>query len=127
MDFSPPIRQPKAESIVPMINVVFLLLIFFLMTSEISAPDPFEITQPTTAIGAEPKAEIVLYAAKTGQLQFLESKGEAVFATLSQAAAKDVIVQLRADAGLEAVKVAAILSKLTAAGFESVELVVAAQ
>ena len=31
MQFSKPRARPKADSIVPMINVVFLLLIFFMM------------------------------------------------------------------------------------------------
>lgn len=110
-----------------MINVVFLLLIFFLMTSEITKPDPFEVNQPTAANGGDPEAEIVLYAAKTGQLQFLEVTGDAVFASLAQVAAENTAVQLRADAKLEAAKVAVILSKLTAAGFGAVELVVAEQ
>lgn len=49
MDFAPPKRRPRAESIVPMINVVFLLLIFFLMTAQIAPPDPFEVAPPNCA------------------------------------------------------------------------------
>ena len=47
MDFAPrrPAR-PARENIVPMINVVFLLLVFFVMTAQIAPPDPFDIAPP---------------------------------------------------------------------------------
>jgi periplasmic protein TonB len=46
MDFGSPPRRPRAESVVPMINVVFLLLVFFLMTATIAPPDPFASVPP---------------------------------------------------------------------------------
>ena len=38
--------REKKESIIPMVNVIFLLLIFFLMTSSFIIPDPFELNKP---------------------------------------------------------------------------------
>ena len=48
MNFAPP-RNPRMaqdRAIVPMINVVFLLLVFFLMTASLTPPPPREITAP---------------------------------------------------------------------------------
>ena len=54
MQFPDPPRRKPPESIVPMINVVFLLLIFFLMTAQIAPPDPFEINPPDSAQAGDP-------------------------------------------------------------------------
>lgn len=125
MDLTDPPRRPRAESIVPMINVVFLLLIFFLMTSRLAQPDPFEVNPPKAALDHQPEAEATLYADKTGRLSYEGQEGEAAIAQLRSLAAGDARLQLRADAELEATKAAQLLRSLAAAGFASVELVVA--
>lgn len=124
MDLSEPQRRPRAESIVPMINVVFLLLIFFLMTSRLVQPDPFEVTPPEAALETEAASEITLYVDATGKLAFDGAEGEAALAYLSAQASDSATVQLRADAALEASAAAKLLNKLAAAGFARVELVV---
>jgi len=40
MEFARPRHRRPLEPIVPMINVVFLLLIFFLMSAQIRTPRP---------------------------------------------------------------------------------------
>ncbi|TNJ47479.1 biopolymer transporter ExbD [Phaeobacter sp. B1627] len=124
MDLTDAPRRPRAESIVPMINVVFLLLIFFLMTSRLAQPDPFEITPPTADLDAPVEAEATLYVDKTGRLSFDGVEGDAALARLAQVSASDAVLQLRADSALEAAKAAALLKDLSAAGFARVELVV---
>lgn len=122
MDLSPPPRRRSGESIVPMINVVFLLLIFFLMTSQLQSPDPFEVTPPEATSDAEGTAEPVLFVSPDGQVAFEDHEGAAAIAAL---AAQDVsVLQLRADTGMEAKKLAAILRDLSGAGLSRVELVV---
>ncbi len=61
MEFPEPPRRPRAESILPMINVVFLLLIFFLMTSRLAQPDPVEVAPPEAAAGQDAAAGPVLF------------------------------------------------------------------
>lgn len=124
MDLSDAPRRPRAESIVPMINVVFLLLIFFLMTSRLAQPDPFEVIPPTAAFDRAPEAEATLYVDKSGRLSLDGAEGEAAVARLASVAAPDAVIQLRADANLEAAKAAALLTQLAAAGLARVELVV---
>ncbi len=124
MDLSPPRRRPRTESIVPMINVVFLLLIFFLMTSRLAQPEPFEVTPPNADLEAESKADQTLYIDATGKLHFDGAEGEAALAMLAASSANAPVVVLRADARLEARTLAGILTKLAAAGLSRAELVV---
>ncbi|MEM8538699.1 MAG: biopolymer transporter ExbD [Pseudomonadota bacterium] len=126
MDFSPPPRRPKGESIVPMINVVFLLLIFFLMTSQIVTPDPFDISVPTATREDEATADPVLYISATNTLHFDGVEGPDALARIKAVAEADAILQIKADAALEASALAATLTQLTTAGFSNVEIVVAA-
>ncbi|MFN3280067.1 MAG: ExbD/TolR family protein, partial [Tabrizicola sp.] len=45
MDFSEPQRRTKNLTLLPMINVVFLLLIFFLIGARLRPAEPF-LTEP---------------------------------------------------------------------------------
>ncbi|MEY8838250.1 ExbD/TolR family protein, partial [Cribrihabitans sp. XS_ASV171] len=83
MDLSEPPKRPRGESIVPMINVVFLLLIFFLMTSQLAQPDPFDVTPPEAQSEAEAEAEPVLFVDDTGRLSFAGSEGRQALEALS--------------------------------------------
>ncbi|KPD12881.1 biopolymer transporter ExbD [Phaeobacter sp. 11ANDIMAR09] len=127
MDLSPPVKRPRAESIVPMINVVFLLLIFFLMTSHLAQPEPFEVTPPGANLEAEAEAEPVLYIDAEGRMHFDGVEGEAALELLARASTDTSVVLLRADAKLEATTLAGILKKLAAAGLARAELVVTPQ
>lgn len=125
MDFSEPPRPPRAESIVPMINVVFLLLIFFLMTSNLVRPEPFEVTPPTAATDTEPQEEVVLFVDKSGRMSFDGAEDTAAVQALAGLQAQQPVVQLRADAELEARVLAGLLRDLATAGLVRVDLVVA--
>ncbi len=127
MDLSDTPKRPRAESIVPMINVVFLLLIFFLMTSRLAQPDPFDVTPPDAASEAAPEAQPVLYIAADGRMFFDGAEGDAALARLATASADSPQIQLRADARLEAKTLARILRQLAEAGLARAELVVQRQ
>ncbi|WP_291729168.1 biopolymer transporter ExbD [Leisingera sp. F5] len=124
MDLTETPRRPRTESIVPMINVVFLLLIFFLMTSRLAQPDPFEVTPPDAAIEAEPEAAPVLYVNAEGRMHFDGAEDSEALARLAAVSGGSPVLQLRADARLEAKALARILRQLAAAGLSQAELVV---
>ena len=63
----------KKESIIPMVNVIFLLLIFFLMTSSFIIPDPFELDKPYADSSNKVSTEERLYISKTGKV-FISDK-----------------------------------------------------
>jgi biopolymer transport protein ExbD len=101
-----------------MINVVFLLLIFFLMTAQITAPDPVDIQPPgaTTTDGHLPDDGISLWLDNQGRL--LDADG-----TPPDLAALGETVILRADATASAADLARVLQQLGQAGARDVTLV----
>ena len=46
MRFEPPRPRNDEERVLPLINVVFLLLIFFMLAGKLSASDPFQVEPP---------------------------------------------------------------------------------
>ncbi len=47
MDFRDPPRRKPEENLLPMINVIFLLLVFFLMAARLTAPNPLPSRRQT--------------------------------------------------------------------------------
>ena len=86
MTFGDEDRRAPAEPFVPMINVVFLLLIFFLMTAQITPPPPFETEPPTASRGADPQSEAVLHISVEGQFAFADAHGDPAIAEARAAA-----------------------------------------
>ncbi|TVP72677.1 MAG: biopolymer transporter ExbD [Rhodobacteraceae bacterium] len=121
MDFSPPPRKPSRESVVPMINVVFLLLIFFLMSAQIAPTDPVELTPPvlTRTNAPLPEAARVAWLGADGVLIHDELQGAEALAALAMAPGPLI---LRADAALAAEMFAATLRDLAQAGITEVTL-----
>lgn len=116
------IERPRArvESVVPMINVVFLLLVFFLMTATLAPPDPFETVPPSAerTVAAEPGT--VLFVGAGGELALGELRGEQIY-EIAGGSAESLVV--RADARLEAARLTAILSRLAANGVTEIRLI----
>ena len=46
-------QTKELVNLIPMINLVFLLLIFFLLTGVISQKDPIEISKPDSIFGEQ--------------------------------------------------------------------------
>ncbi|AJE45227.1 ExbD/TolR family protein [Celeribacter indicus] len=139
LDFAPPPRPPKGESIVPMINVVFLLLIFFLMTAQIAPPEPFDLSPPAAASETPAEAEMTVYLGPEGELGFQDAQGEeAVFHALERtrielcadggcAGSEAMPLRVKADETVPALTLARLLPRLAEIGFSDVELVTEAQ
>ena len=118
-------RKSRPESIVPMINVVFLLLIFFLMTAQIAPPEPFDVALPAAETDAPSDGATVLYLSATGDLAYRDHIGPEAVARVANDA-EDTPVELRADASVEGTAVARLLRDLAQAGVREVTLVTAA-
>jgi len=124
-----------------MINVVFLLLIFFLMTAQIAPPEPFEVTPPeVSGEGVEAEGAFTLYLGPDGALAYLDAMGEdEALAALEVAkeaycaaggCSEDVPpppLILRADAGVEGARLARLMPRIAQAGFAEIRLVTVAQ
>ena len=115
------------DRILPLINVVFLLLIFFMVVGSLSATDPFQIAPPTSINGeAGDPRDIVLLIGADGRLaldgKVTEPAGLQAAVAERLAAAPDQEVHVKADGGAEAVAVVAIMETLRRAGAERVRL-----
>jgi biopolymer transport protein ExbD len=91
-----------------MINVVFLLLVFLLITAEMAPPLPLQVTPPKADAEAMAPGDAVLHLAADGTLAMGGLRGEAALAALPPGGA----LTLRADAGLPAATLAALMPRL---------------
>lgn len=113
----------RADSIVPMINIVFLLLIFFMLTATLAPPDPFDLALPEgQAEAPAPPRTLVLAIGPEGQLAHEGARGEDALSGLRAAYRPGDTVLLRADAGLDGAAFARLLADLAVAGIDGVTL-----
>ena len=127
MRIQPPRTKRDEERILPLINVVFLLLIFFMLAGRLAAPDPFGIAPPASSSGTPAqKQKIVVFAAQDGRIAL---DGEMIDeAELKAAVAKRMKatgaseLYLRADGRASATRVVAIMETLREAGVERLRL-----
>ena len=115
------------ERILPLINVVFLLLIFFMLVGKFAAIDLLEVSPPRSASEERvEERELVIELSSGGQLAV---DGVLVEQSALQAAVAGKFVGesapqvlLKADAGTDAVRVIAIMEILHTAGVERLKL-----
>lgn len=117
----------EEERVLPLINVVFLLLIFFMVAGQLSASDPFKIEPPAAERGAatEQRNSLVLIGAD-GKLA-LDGKilpAGALQSALTQRfdGANDATVRVKADAQAKTGRVVAVMHLLRKAGADKIRL-----
>lgn len=120
---------PVQEPMLPLINIVFLLLIFFMIAGSLQKLGPFEVDPPTsqTAEG-QPEDTIVLWFGSNGEIGIDELTGG--LDRLSSMLPADYIgrpVEIRADWQVEGAKVVTLLARLQELGIEKVQLMTAMQ
>ena len=118
----PTTRRHRADADVPTINLVFLLLVFFLLTATLAPPDPPGVAPPEGE-GAGPARGEALSVAADGTLAVGAARGDAALAALAERGPGPVVV--RADAALSGEALAALLPRLRAAGATRIDLVLA--
>jgi biopolymer transport protein ExbD len=123
LGLAPPPRRRALESVVPMINVVFLLLIFFLMTAEIAPPEPLAVTPPAGETDGALPAGLSLHVAADGRLAYGAASGAAVWPLLTDRS-REAALPVRADADLPATTLAALLGRLAEVGVTRVDVAV---
>ncbi len=123
-----PERRARGAAILPLINVVFLLLMFIVLAGVIRSPDPFTLTPPEAAEGEQPDAadpDATLYVSRSGEIRFRDATGEAAavveIARLA-AAGELATLTLRADAGVPAARIVKLVEALRFTGVAQVQL-----
>lgn len=114
-------RRALAEPVVPMINIVFLMLVFVLMTARIAPQPPFAVTPPDGA-GDASHSRAELFVAADGRLAFAGLSGESA---LTEAARTEGRLTVTADRALTATALTGVLSRLSAAGKSEIDLTLA--
>ena len=114
--------------ILPLINIVFLLLIFFMVAGRLSASDPFDVTPPETGNASEARVEgieILLGANGELALDWREMERTALKAALDRRLrdAPDTHVRLRADHRGAARALVALMQELRGLGARNVTLI----
>ena len=62
-------KKARSPNLVPLINIVFLLLIFFMLTGTLKRSDIFDISPPESSTGADAEApELILLISKSNKL-----------------------------------------------------------
>ncbi len=123
MNFAAQRRPRRSENVVPLINVVFLLLIFFMLTSTLRPPEATFVSLPT-ATGedtGDPERDVPVLA--------LDATGRVVWdgqilsvAELQEVSAAEGL-EIRADRDVPARVLLPLLERLDEAGVPHVELV----
>lgn len=125
-------RPDEDQRVMPLINVVFLLLIFFMVAGQLSKTDPIKIEPPKSDSDKDAGGQRVeILIAKDGRLLL---GGEAVAladleARISDAvrSAEDKLVHVKADGAARAMDVIRVMDALKAAGAEKVKLLTSAK
>ena len=122
-------RRPRNEDerILPLTNIVFLLLIFFMLAGRLATPDPLPIEPPESEREDPARAEGVLVQMMTDDRVAID--GEVVpLAELAarvgrQGAGDDAPrVRLKADGTVAATRVVAVMQQLHDAGVDELRL-----
>ncbi len=127
MDFEGRARIHSHLDIAPLIDIVFLLLVFFMLTSTFMVPEAIELELPesssATVIDITP---IIVSLEQTGQLALNGERIEqeqlrgAIEALLKQDA--DSAITLKSDARTEVQQLLAVMDEIRAAGGTDVAL-----
>lgn len=131
MRFQPNRRRSVSDDdrILPLINVVFLLLIFFMLAGQLAATDPFIIEPPKSESTGQDKPEdmtILVSADGRFALDGVEMSEEAVVVAaarrLEDAADGHVMLRLKVDGDKPAAEVVLLMQRLREAGFRKLML-----
>jgi biopolymer transport protein ExbD len=122
MNFSKTSYVSEKENIVPMINIVFLLLIFFLITSSL-VPRPGEIIdRPFGLSNSQAKDPNYLFITSSAEIIYLGQTGEAAWDVIKKN--EPALLTLEADRNLAAQKFISLLNKLDSMNIKQLEMIV---
>lgn len=129
MKLPQPTEETRTElSVVPLVNVVFLLLVFFMLVGQVSSPEALDVRPPRSTSGTDPATDTIrILLTRDGQVAV-----ERVVVPASQLTrrAAEILAeqpaaafQIKADSRVEAVRMIRTMESLRAAGVEKLTLV----
>ena len=134
----PPRHGP--EPLLPMIDVVFFLVVFFMIVSRFTTAEPFAVDRPVSAEADLGEGAFSLFLSPAGEAGFVGETaivtGEAALVALAGARAAycaagcgdtPPVLLLYTDAAMPGAMLAGILSRLGAMGFSDLRLLTVAR
>lgn len=128
MDYKSPIQQNAILNMTPLIDIVFLLLVFFMLTAHFVEPKQLEIQLPTSSTGDDiSELKTVLVSIDQNGIYYIDR--EAVHENVIEARLKslhqqspDLIVQFQADQQSRYDKIIYVIDIIRRAGINNLEL-----
>ena len=128
MEFEGRSRIRTQLDIAPLVDIVFLLLVFFLLTSSFQQPEALDLVLPAsaTAESSDPNARLVVGIASDGSLSISGDAvtkadfGAVLARELGESSSKSVT--LKSDRSVAIEQVAQVMDLLRAGGVEALEI-----
>jgi len=118
-----PGRRDGDAGVLPLINVVFLLLIFFMVAARLAPPEPFAVAPPRSAASGDAPTEAALVTVAADGRMAVDGVALAPVSVAAAVAGRDV--RLLADAQAGAGAVITLIGRIRAGGGGAVTLVTA--
>lgn len=129
MRLARPVTRQPPETIVALIDVVFFLLVFFMLIGRMDATAPFDVTPPTAETGADmPSGGITVSVSAGGDLAVdglvVDDAALDQAITARLVTTSDTLVRINAHRDTELRHVLPLVSRIEALGARDVVLVV---
>lgn len=129
MKLKRPITRQPPETIISLIDVVFFLLVFFMLIGRMDATAPFEVTPPTASTGADmPSGGITVSVGEVGDLALdgiSIARADLETRLLDRLGSNsDVLIRINAHRATELRHVLPLVAEIEALGVQEVVLVV---
>lgn len=111
MRFARPRAKSGADPILPLINVVFLLLIFFMLVAQITTPPPVRVNPPVAEAELLETQPDTLYLTADGTAHYGDLTGDAALAQVLDLPPEHPL-SLTVDAALPARDLAGLLARI---------------
>lgn len=125
----PPV--PQADPTLPLINIVFLLLIFVMLSGVIRAADPLPLDPATARVepSGTPVATRTLYVGADGRMTWNGLEGELALDGFAAAFAQETWERawLKADRNAEAATIVRLTERLRNGGVNTLTMIVEAR
>ncbi len=120
-------QEEEPDTILPLINVVFLLLIFFIMTGALHAVDYFNVNPPSSSSEFQASLDdTVILVGADGRVAIDNKEVDEVDLQLSVsdklAANAGAVFRIKADGRVDAVRVVEVMELIEAVGVRRVML-----
>ena len=122
MNFRKTSYVSEKENIVPMINIVFLLLIFFLITSSLVSRPSEIIERPFGLTGAQVENPNYLFVTSSSEIMYLGESGEIAWNLIEESNLNTLTIE--ADRNLAANRFISLLNRLSNINIPHLEMVV---